>query len=114
MCPSSLAKIFLSSAVRFSLSLFYWWFCCIFLCFLTLRVSGIISDLFPGVDLPKPDYSQLRGAMIAACEKRNLQPVESFLQKCIELFETTLVRAALCALSYLTCVCVCVRRFVTV
>jgi hypothetical protein len=44
------------------------------------------------VDLPKPDYTILRTAMEAACIKRNLQPVESFLQKCIELFETTLVR----------------------
>lgn len=53
---------------------------------------GIISDLFPGVAPPSPDYGALRAAMVAACARRNLQPVEAFLQKCIELYETTLVR----------------------
>jgi len=53
---------------------------------------GIISDLFPGVSLPNPDYTLLMAALTDSCRKKHLQPVPMFLKKCIELYETTQVR----------------------
>jgi dynein heavy chain len=44
---------------------------------------GITSDLFPGVELPKPDYGKLVAAMNEACTEKNLQPKKEFLEKCI-------------------------------
>ncbi|MGQ3286113.1 hypothetical protein, partial [Bosea sp. (in: a-proteobacteria)] len=44
-------------------------------------LQGIISDLFPGVVLPKADYAAMEAAMRDACAKRNLQPTEYFLLK---------------------------------
>lgn len=43
--------------------------------------NGIISDLFPGVVLPKPDYAAMETALADACAKANLQPTEYFLLK---------------------------------
>ncbi|KAJ3368393.1 Dynein heavy chain 1, axonemal [Kappamyces sp. JEL0680] len=57
--------------------------------------NGIISDLFPGVVQPKIDYGELLGAINQSCEKLNLQPQESFVKKCIQLYETTVVRHGL-------------------
>lgn len=47
--------------------------------------QGIISDLFPGVVLPKPDYQKMETAMCEACAKSNLQPTEYFLLKSIQV-----------------------------
>ena len=44
-------------------------------------MQGIISDLFPGVVLPKPDYQHMETAMRDVCTKNNLQPAEYFLLK---------------------------------
>ena len=57
--------------------------------------QGITSDLFPGIELPKPDYTTLMNAMINQCKKMNLQPKEDFLRKCIQLYETIMVRHGL-------------------
>lgn len=56
---------------------------------------GITSDLFPGVTLPKPDYGKLLEGMQEACREKNLQPKKEFLDKCIQLFETIMVRHGL-------------------
>lgn len=56
---------------------------------------GITSDLFPGCELPKPDYGKLVQAMNDACEEKNLQPKREFLDKCIQLYETIMVRHGL-------------------
>ena len=57
--------------------------------------TGITTDLFPGVELHPPDYSVLMNSLKEICEKLNLQPKPDFLLKCIELYETILVRHGL-------------------
>ncbi|KAJ8931053.1 hypothetical protein NQ314_016082, partial [Rhamnusium bicolor] len=54
--------------------------------------DGIISDLFPGIVLPKADYRVLTTAMISCSIKRSLQPKESFLTKIIQTYEMMIVR----------------------
>lgn len=63
--------------------------------FLTLDIAlfdGILSDLFPGVILPTIDYSLMRNAFEVACNRHNLQPVESFFKKLVQTFEMMTVR----------------------
>ena len=57
--------------------------------------NGITNDLFPGVVTPPPDYTRLMGEMELVCKARNLQPKSEFLNKCIELYETIMVRHGL-------------------
>uniref|UniRef100_A0A3Q2QRM0 Dynein axonemal heavy chain 7 n=1 Tax=Fundulus heteroclitus TaxID=8078 RepID=A0A3Q2QRM0_FUNHE len=54
--------------------------------------QGIISDLFPGVVLPKPDYDLLFKALDENIAKLNLQPVPWFIGKIIQIYEMMLVR----------------------
>ncbi|XP_030596674.1 dynein heavy chain 3, axonemal isoform X2 [Archocentrus centrarchus] len=54
--------------------------------------QGIISDLFPGVVLPKPDYDLLLKAISDNITKLNLQPVPWFINKIIQVYEMMLVR----------------------
>jgi dynein heavy chain, axonemal len=57
--------------------------------------NGITNDLFPGVVTPAPDYTRLISEMEISCKTRNLQPKTEFLKKCIELYETIMVRHGL-------------------
>jgi dynein heavy chain len=57
--------------------------------------NGIISDLFPGVKRPENDYGELLTTMKKVCEKLHLQSEPSFLSKCIQLYETIVVRHGL-------------------
>lgn len=57
--------------------------------------NGIISDLFPGVVQPQINYGDLLGAINENCIKLYLQPEEAFIKKCIQLYETTIVRHGL-------------------
>ncbi|XP_041362756.1 dynein heavy chain 3, axonemal-like isoform X2 [Gigantopelta aegis] len=57
--------------------------------------GGIISDLFPGVDLPKPDYGVFMEALKDNIAKRKLQPVPWFIEKIIQVYEMILVRHGL-------------------
>ncbi|GBG29641.1 Dynein heavy chain 7, axonemal [Hondaea fermentalgiana] len=57
--------------------------------------KGITSDLFPGVELPTPDYRTLMQAIRDVCEDDNLQPDEPFLRAVIQLYETVMVRHGL-------------------
>ncbi|CAG5890787.1 unnamed protein product [Menidia menidia] len=54
--------------------------------------QGIISDLFPGVVLPKPDYDLLLKALNDNITKLNLQAVPWFIGKIIQVYEMMLVR----------------------
>lgn len=47
--------------------------------------QGIISDLFPGVILPKPDYGELEKSLIKVAMQQNLQPVPWFIEKIIQV-----------------------------
>ncbi|XP_076458174.1 dynein axonemal heavy chain 3-like [Babylonia areolata] len=57
--------------------------------------NGIISDLFPGVELPKTDYGEFMEALKNNCTKKHLQPVPWFLDKIVQLYEMILVRHGL-------------------
>ena len=41
------------------------------------------------------DYKDLLGGLRDACKELNVQPVPAFIDKCIQLYETTLVRHGL-------------------
>lgn len=53
---------------------------------------NIMSDLFPGVDVPPNDYGALETAIRWILKDRNLQQQDSFVLKVIQLFETLNVR----------------------
>lgn len=55
-------------------------------------LSGIISDLFPGVLIPEHDYGSLQSTIIDVMLARGLQPVASMVNKVIQFFETMIVR----------------------
>jgi dynein heavy chain, axonemal len=56
---------------------------------------GITSDLFPNTVLPTPDYGVLLREIENACIKFNLQRNQYFIKKCIQLYETIMVRHGL-------------------
>ena len=57
--------------------------------------NGIVSDLFPGVVLPEPDYTLLDKAMSENCKLMNLQYTAYFMLKLIQLYEMIIVRHGL-------------------
>jgi hypothetical protein len=57
--------------------------------------SGIMSDLFLGVEKPVINYGRLMDSMKSSCGNLNLQPEQSFLDKIIQLYDTTVVRHGL-------------------
>ncbi|XP_045153350.1 dynein axonemal heavy chain 1 [Echinops telfairi] len=57
--------------------------------------AGIVSDLFPTIKEGGTDYGILDTAIHTACDKENLKDAEGFLTKCIQLYETTVVRHGL-------------------
>ncbi|XP_038676444.1 dynein heavy chain 3, axonemal isoform X3 [Scyliorhinus canicula] len=54
--------------------------------------QGIISDLFPGVELPVPDRDVFLAALRSNIKKMKLQPVPWFIEKIIQIYEMMLVR----------------------
>ncbi|GLD91881.1 hypothetical protein PINS_up000414 [Pythium insidiosum] len=57
--------------------------------------NGIISDLFPGKSRPNLDYGALISVIKLKTHKQGLQPVPYFITKCIQLYETIVVRHGL-------------------
>ena len=57
--------------------------------------ENIIKDLFPTVERPKVDYGSLQGSINKACEFYNLQMTSKFLEKVLQLYDTTQVRHGL-------------------
>lgn len=43
--------------------------------------SGILSDLFPGVSIPEHDYGVLHSTIVECLVNRNLQPLDSMINK---------------------------------
>ena len=57
--------------------------------------ENIITDLFPGVDKPTYEYGKLKDAIFEACEFYNLQRIDPFIEKILQLYDTIQVRHGL-------------------
>lgn len=57
--------------------------------------ENIILDLFPGVKRPEQQYGNLEPSILKSCAHFNLQPVQPFLDKIIQLYDTIQVRHGL-------------------
>lgn len=60
------------------------------MCFVSL--SGIISDLFPGVIIPEHNYGVLQSTIVDTILSKGLQTEDTMIRKVIQLYETMLVR----------------------
>jgi len=56
---------------------------------------GIYQDLFPHVEVPAFERSDLIECLIFDIKRRNLQPTPWFLEKCMQIYEMILVRHGL-------------------
>jgi dynein heavy chain, axonemal len=54
--------------------------------------QGILSDLFPGMSPPDTKDNTLRDGLVSAAVSTGLQPEDAFVQRCLQLWETTSVR----------------------
>ncbi|XP_029005758.1 dynein axonemal heavy chain 1 [Betta splendens] len=57
--------------------------------------NGIVSDLFPKTKQEPINYGALEEFMREVCRKKNLKDVDGYINKCIQLYETTVVRHGL-------------------
>ncbi|XP_054640454.1 dynein axonemal heavy chain 1 isoform X2 [Dunckerocampus dactyliophorus] len=57
--------------------------------------NGIVSDLFPKTKQEPIDYGTLEESMRNICCKMNLKDANEYIGKCIQLYETTVVRHGL-------------------
>ncbi|XP_041945152.1 dynein heavy chain 1, axonemal isoform X2 [Alosa sapidissima] len=57
--------------------------------------SGIVSDLFPKIKEEPIDYGTLEESIRSVCAKKCLKDVDGYITKCIQLYETTVVRHGL-------------------
>ncbi len=54
--------------------------------------NGIVSDLFPGTELPQPDYVTLNATIEKVMKDRNLEPTEWVKIKIQQIYEMMIVR----------------------
>ncbi|CAG9860518.1 unnamed protein product [Phyllotreta striolata] len=54
--------------------------------------KGILGDLFPGVELPVPDYGLFQSTIVECMNEAILQPEFCMINKVIQLYETMIVR----------------------
>ena len=54
--------------------------------------ENIVSDLFPGVVVPEVEQGDLAKAIIESLEEHDLQPVDKFVAKVVQMYETFNVR----------------------
>ncbi|XP_019911214.2 dynein heavy chain 1, axonemal [Esox lucius] len=57
--------------------------------------NGIVSDLFPKIREQPIDYGTLEMSIRNVCAAKNLKDVDGYITKCIQLYETTVVRHGL-------------------
>ncbi|XP_014666196.1 PREDICTED: dynein heavy chain 1, axonemal-like [Priapulus caudatus] len=57
--------------------------------------NGIVSDLFPKIKEEDIDYGDLMSSIRSSCVELGLKDVDGFVTKCIQLYETTVVRHGL-------------------
>lgn len=57
-----------------------------------LLFGGIISDLFPGVELKPADYGDFQSVLTEKCSTFSLQPTDLFIKKCIQIYEMSILR----------------------
>jgi dynein heavy chain len=50
--------------------------------------ESIISDVFPNIEMPIPEYQELRACVLADAKEHNLQTPTLFLDKLFQLYET--------------------------
>ncbi|GIQ90438.1 dynein heavy chain, partial [Kipferlia bialata] len=62
--------------------------------------NGIIADLFPGLDMPTTELSDLGDCIKEECLARNLVPHDAFLSKVNQLYQTASVRHGLMVVGY--------------
>lgn len=63
-----------------------------FLSFDVPLFEGIISDIFPGIELPHIDYTLMEAEFHRVCKEEILEPAPSFLIKVIQTYEMIIVR----------------------
>jgi len=54
--------------------------------------NAILGDLFPGFEVPTPDYTDLLEVIRDECAKCCIIPTEFFLAKCIQIYEVSVLR----------------------
>ena len=54
--------------------------------------KGILSDLFPGVDVPSRDFGALVGAVQEILQFSHLEVIDGFVARICQLYETTRIR----------------------
>jgi dynein heavy chain len=57
--------------------------------------ENIMLDLFPGISKPEANYGGLFASLNNSCQHFNLQPVEPFIMKIVQLYDTIQVRHGL-------------------
>ena len=69
--------------------------CIIYSCMYTLEIYILVHIIRTYIREEAIDYGDLEQGIRSQCLKRKLQDVDGFVRKCIQLYETTVVRHGL-------------------